>query len=149
LVCKIRAALPSQQRGRAAPAHRSAGQIGGGGVGIYRRQPPASLFPAPLRLLTAGLPQDAPGCLRAILMSESPILKPAHRDLEYVSGGGERNTLDLYLPASASKPLPLLIWIHGGGWAFGLKEVCPAAAFTERGYAVASINYRLSGQAIF
>src|SRR5438270_220562 len=82
-------------------------------------------------------------------MGETPMPRPAHRDIEYVPGGGERNTLDLYLPANAASPLPLLIWIHGGGWAFGLKEVCPAAAFTERGYAVASINYRLSGQAVF
>jgi acetyl esterase/lipase len=82
-------------------------------------------------------------------MGESPVLKPAHRDLEYVPGGGERNMLDLYLPATALRPLPLLIWIHGGGWAFGLKEICPAAVFIQRGYAIASINYRLSGQAVF
>lgn len=75
----------------------------------------------------------------------------AHRDLAYVDNGHERHKLDLYLPAQAKAPLPVLIWVHGGGWQNGSKDGCPPlrAGYIERGYAVASLNYRLSGHAVF
>jgi len=75
----------------------------------------------------------------------------AHRDLAYVSGGHARQKLDLYVPEKAGVPLPLIIWIHGGGWAAGSKDGCPTLrqGFIKRGYALASIGYRLSGDAIF
>ena len=73
------------------------------------------------------------------------------RDLQYVTEGHERNRLDLYLPeqAEASEPLPLIVWVHGGAWLAGSKERCPALRFLRKGYAVASINYRLRQHAIF
>jgi len=77
------------------------------------------------------------------------------RDLEYVSGGHKRNKLDLYLTkqlapqARTSGPLPLIVWVHGGAWLGGSKKNCPATRFVRKGYAVASINYRLSQHAIF
>jgi len=71
------------------------------------------------------------------------------RDLQYVEGGHERNRLDLYLPEKAEGRLPLIVWIHGGGWQAGSKQGCPAVPFATKGYAVASINYRLSQHAIF
>jgi len=77
------------------------------------------------------------------------------RDLDYVPGGHERHKLDLYLPeqigqqADAVKPLPLIVWVHGGAWQSGDKKSCPAIRFVQKGYAVASINYRLSQHAIF
>ena len=65
--------------------------------------------------------------------------------------GHERHKLDLFVPEKADGPLPLIIWVHGGGWQNGSKEGCPPLrdGCTERGYAVASINYRLSGHAVF
>jgi acetyl esterase/lipase len=71
------------------------------------------------------------------------------RDLEYVAGGHARNKLDLYLPAKTDRPLPVVVWIHGGAWLAGSKEGCPAIPFVARGYAVASVNYRLSQHAVF
>ena len=75
------------------------------------------------------------------------------RDLEYVPGGHARNKLDLYLPrpagAAGGAPLPLVIWVHGGAWLAGSKEGCGALWLLEKGYAVASINYRLSQHAVF
>jgi acetyl esterase/lipase len=69
------------------------------------------------------------------------------RNLEY--GPHERNKLDLYLPAG-DEPKPLIIWIHGGAWLAGSKDGNnPAMRFLKNGYAVASINYRYSQQAIF
>ena len=53
--------------------------------------------------------------------------------------------LDLYLPEKApATPLPLVVWVHGGGWSKGSKENPPLAWLAAEGYAVASINYRLS-----
>ncbi|MGD0898188.1 MAG: alpha/beta hydrolase [Thermoguttaceae bacterium] len=73
----------------------------------------------------------------------------ALRDLQYVEGGHERNRLDLYLPEKAEARLPLVVWIHGGAWWGGSKEGCPAVFLAANGYAVASINYRLSQHAVF
>jgi acetyl esterase/lipase len=72
------------------------------------------------------------------------------RDLAYGTHK-ERNTLDLYLPADDKAPRPLLIWIHGGAWMGGSKDGAPQPALQllRRGYAVASINYRLSQHAPF
>lgn len=71
------------------------------------------------------------------------------RDLEYVQGGHERNRLDLYLPEKANRPLPVILWVHGGGWVGGNKSNGPAFRFATKGYAVASMNYRFSQHAIF
>ena len=71
------------------------------------------------------------------------------RDIAYVSDGHERQVLDLYLPASSDGPRPLVIWIHGGAWLQGDKGRCPATALVDRGFVVASLNYRLSQHAIF
>lgn len=75
-----------------------------------------------------------------------------HRDVAYVTNGHERQKLDLYVPPSAT-PLPLIIWIHGGAFRMGSKEGIPfdppPLAYLAQGYAVASLNYRLSQHAIF
>ena len=78
-----------------------------------------------------------------------PAGTKVQRDLAYVANGHERQKLDLYTPPGATNPLPLIIWIHGGAWKLGSKENCPALRYLEHGYAVASINYRLSQHAVF
>jgi acetyl esterase/lipase len=70
------------------------------------------------------------------------------RDLEY-GPHGVGNKLDLYLPEKADGPLPLVIWIHGGGWLAGNKDDVPGLGMLKLGYAQASINYRLSQEAIY
>lgn len=76
------------------------------------------------------------------------------KDLEYgtylLEGSQGRLLLDLYLPKVAStQPLPVLIFIHGGGWVERSKEDCPGELVARRGFALACINYRYSYQAIF
>jgi len=71
-----------------------------------------------------------------------------HRDLAYVTNGHERQRLDLYLPPVEHR-VPLIIWIHGGAWLAGNKENPVPLAYLNQGYAVASINYRLSQHARF
>ena len=69
--------------------------------------------------------------------------------------------------ADASSPAPLLVWVHGGAWRFGTNQALRdiilrtpggeqpntqalmRAAFQQAGWAVASINYRYSHQALF
>jgi acetyl esterase/lipase len=71
------------------------------------------------------------------------------RDLKYGTVPGRGQLLDLYLPEKIAAPLPLIVWIHGGGWISGDKAGCPALGMIPRGYAVASLNYRLSKEAKF
>jgi acetyl esterase/lipase len=79
-----------------------------------------------------------------------PPLPPgvvAHRNVEYVAGGGKPQSLDLFVPEKTGAALPLVVWIHGGAWWAGSKENCPAMFLLSKGYAVASLNYRLSQEA--
>jgi acetyl esterase/lipase len=74
------------------------------------------------------------------------------RDIPYVPGGHERQKLDLYLPevrTADAKALPVIVWVHGGAWLGGSREGCPAVPYVRRGYAVASVGYRLSQHAPF
>jgi acetyl esterase/lipase len=68
--------------------------------------------------------------------------------LAYVTNGHPRQKLDLYLPANARKP-PLIVMIHGGAFKSGSKDGQNPVPFLEQGYAVAALNYRLSGHAVF
>lgn len=71
------------------------------------------------------------------------------RDVAY-GPHGPRNTLDLFLPestgSSAGALRPLVICIHGGGWAGGDKEGYEwlARSLAEQGFAAASITYRFA-----
>jgi acetyl esterase/lipase len=75
------------------------------------------------------------------------------RDIHYVPGGDPAQVLDLYLPESAdkpdAKPLPLVVWIHGGGWRAGSKNGPYVQYLLPHGYAVASVEYRFSQKAVF
>lgn len=74
----------------------------------------------------------------------------------YTSTTGFRPaTLDLYLPpASAKGPYPFIVYVHGGGWAAGNERSTAVyanwpnalASLAARGYVVASVNYRMSGE---
>ena len=70
------------------------------------------------------------------------------RDLAYVTGGHERQKLDLYLPARGTN-FPVILWIHGGAFRMGDKSGCDALPFVPKGFAVASLGYRLSQHALF
>lgn len=72
----------------------------------------------------------------------------AYHDLPYAPNGGKSRTLDLYLPTNAKNPA-LILMIHGGQYLFGDKKEENVSLFLNAGFAVASINYRLSSEAIF
>lgn len=81
---------------------------------------------------------SAPNCAEAT----SPLTEA------YASGAD--HLFDLYRPTSSAGPFRTVIWIHGGGWQSGSRaDVNQARRLVCRGFAVASIDYRLSGTAAF
>lgn len=75
----------------------------------------------------------------------SPLLaQDVKKDIPYVTPGHERQVLDVYAPSGA-KGLPVVFWIHGGGWQTGDKSSVQLKpqAFTDRGFVFVSTNYRL------
>jgi acetyl esterase/lipase len=70
------------------------------------------------------------------------------RDVEYARAGDISLKLDLYVPANAQSP-PLVVWVHGGAWRGGSKSNPSILPLTEKGYAIASVDYRLSTVAPF
>ena len=79
--------------------------------------------------------------------AQAPALD-VHRDIVYATGGGVPLHLDIYAPKSAM-PLPVVMWIHGGGWKAGDKNDHTFFNITNLGFALVVIDYRLSQQAIF
>ena len=72
-------------------------------------------------------------------------------DLPYASIS-ESQKLDIYLPPKGDGPFPVILHLHGGAFAIGDKrdiQVLPILQGLQRGYAVVSANYRLSGEAVF
>ena len=92
--------------------------------------------------------------------AQSPVTREAFA-YDFFPAATETST------AEASSPAPLLVWVHGGAWRFGTNralrdtilhtpggeqpntQVLMRAAFQQAGWAVASINYRYSHQALF
>lgn len=69
-------------------------------------------------------------------------------NVEYSKAGETPMLLDLYQPKETSKPVPGLIFIHGGGWRSGKRNdyrfYCQR--FAAKGYVVATITYRLTSR---
>lgn len=72
-------------------------------------------------------------------------------DLKYASTSAAQQ-LDIYLPEEGEGPFPVLFYTHGGAFMIGDKRdenLRPYLDCLERGYALVSVDYRLSGVAIF
>jgi acetyl esterase/lipase len=77
---------------------------------------------------------------------------PTFRDVPYATEHS-RQVLDVWVPAAPAGPKPVVVWIHGGGWTGGDKATATngnkVSELLNRGFVVASINYRYSQDAIF
>src|SRR5439155_21003682 len=106
-----------------------------------RRTVVSSAFPTLCWVLfmKLGLP-----LLIALTMVSPALTQEVKRDISYASRAAERQVLDVYAPKGA-KDLPVVFWIHGGGWQTGDKSEVQEKprAFTERGFVFVSTNYRL------
>jgi len=91
--------------------------------------------------------------INAVTVSNAPpvvtfTLGTAIRDISYCNS----QTLDLYVPSAGARPLPLVIYVHGGGFTGGDKaDIYPFIlnSLANAGYAVASVNYHLAPQSKF
>ncbi|WP_336518528.1 alpha/beta hydrolase [Pollutibacter soli] len=78
-----------------------------------------------------------------------------HSNVHYSKDTIAKHLLDIYLPANAKGKIPLVIFIHGGGWMHNDKYADmgymkkTVAEIVSSGYALASIDYRFSSQAVF
>lgn len=78
-----------------------------------------------------------------------------HGNINYNNDTLQKHLLDIYLPAQTKKKLPLVILIHGGGWLVNDKYADigymkkTVAEIVDSGFALASIDYRFSTQAVF
>ena len=72
------------------------------------------------------------------------------RDLTWIRRGDRELKLDIYQAGSyAEADRPLVIWIHGGAWRAGSKDHVPILGWLKHGFAIASVEYRLSPEAKF
>jgi acetyl esterase/lipase len=102
-------------------------------------------------LLAALFAAGVCGCARvraAQAQRRASLLLEVRRDITYFEGPAaeaERHRLDLYLPAHR-KGFPFLLFIHGGAWRMGSKDIYRdlGRTFASRGIGVAVANYRLS-----
>jgi acetyl esterase/lipase len=78
-----------------------------------------------------------------------------HSNIPYANDTLKRHLLDIYLPQNAAKNTPLIVWVHGGAWMVNDKYSDMSymkhtiKGFLDSGYALASIDYRYSTEAVF
>jgi acetyl esterase/lipase len=67
------------------------------------------------------------------------------KNIEYKSINGQSLQLDIYIPKGMTKPAPLLVFIHGGGWSGGKRAdyLVYLTHFAKLGYVTATVSYRL------
>jgi acetyl esterase/lipase len=85
---------------------------------------------------------------RTRLMNPRDIpVKELLRDLPYTRGAHRLQKLDVTVPF-AEPPLPILVYVHGGGWMNGDKSIYRriCALYAQAGFLVCNINYRLTPQ---
>jgi len=84
-------------------------------------------------------------------LTELATYEVERSELVYGVSGGRPRLLDLYLPSGATQSLPVIVWLHAGGWRSGNRTQAPDLSrhFAMHGFAMASIDYRLSGEAKF
>ena len=79
-----------------------------------------------------------------LILASAAGAQNVRRDIPYAGADDAKRTLDVYAPAGA-KNLPVVFWIHGGGWQTGDKSdvKLKPQAFMDKGFVFVSTNYRL------
>ncbi|MFN8257114.1 MAG: alpha/beta hydrolase [Bacteroidales bacterium] len=93
--------------------------------------------------------------------TDNPVMKifpkgtVLHANIPYNNDTLHKHLLDIYLPAGVKGNIPVVIWVHGGGWLSNDKYadmgymVKTVEAIINSGFALVSIDYRFSTQAVF
>lgn len=84
-----------------------------------------------------------------VILSSSSFAQEGktYKNVVYAKADSRDLLVDVYMPASVSNPY-LVVWVHGGAWHSGTKED-PPKQLLAAGYALASVDYRLSVEAPF
>jgi acetyl esterase/lipase len=88
----------------------------------------------------------------AVTAVQEKATVPEVRTLTYASRDGADLLLDLYLPSTPlRRPIPVIVFLHGGGWSGGTRTTGPdfKRYFAQDGFAMASIEYRLTPSITF
>jgi acetyl esterase/lipase len=84
-----------------------------------------------------------------------PEVTALHGNINYANDTLQKHLLDIYLPPNPKKKVPLVVFVHGGGWLVNDKYADigymkkTVAEILWQGYALASIDYRFATQAVF
>ncbi|HRJ74171.1 MAG TPA: alpha/beta hydrolase [Terrimicrobiaceae bacterium] len=102
----------------------------------------AGAFPCPA--------QPAPKSPDEGTKEKAPETVTVLHDVVIGTGGGRPLLAEIAYPKNPTKqPMPAVLWIHGGGWSKGSHKKNNAQWLAEQGYFTASIEYRLSGEAVW
>lgn len=89
------------------------------------------------------------------LQANFPKQTTFYNNISYANDTLKRHQLDIFLPPNAGPKTPLVVWIHGGAWNMGTRfndmsyMTNTIKGLLESGYALATIEYRYSTEAIF
>ena len=92
---------------------------------------------------------------KAAIQNIIPASVIVHGNLPYSQDTLKRHLLDIYIPSGGSNKKPLIVWVHGGAWMLNDKYADMSymkntvREFLDSGYALASIDYRYSTEAVF
>ncbi len=73
------------------------------------------------------------------------------KDIEYKNVNGKSLQIDMYKPRNLSEPVPLLVFVHGGGWKDGKRSdyLMYLIDYAKKGYITATVSYRLKNDSIY
>lgn len=88
------------------------------------------------------------GAFLSIMAIPKVLASNVVKDVVFATVGGKSLALDIYTPKVDARD-GLIVWIHGGAWRAGSKDKVPVLDLVDKGWALASVDYRLSGEAKF
>jgi acetyl esterase/lipase len=114
---------------------------------LFPEKPPVGYHFETLTYLAAGIGLEK----LAELEPEIPITIEELKDVEYKNVNGKSLQMDFYRPKNAEGQLPLLLFIHGGGWKSGKRSdyLVYLTSFAQKGYITATVSYRLKRDSIY
>ncbi len=114
---------------------------------LFPEKPPVGYHFENLSLLALGAGLEK----LADLEPEIPDDIEEIKDVEYKNVNGKSLQMDFYRPKNADGPLPLLLFIHGGGWRGGKRSdyLVYLTSFPQKGYMTATVTYRLKQDSIY
>ncbi|HUI32976.1 MAG TPA: alpha/beta hydrolase [Dysgonamonadaceae bacterium] len=114
---------------------------------LFPEKPPVGYYFESLNYLAIGVGLEK----LADLEPKIPETIEEIKNVEYKNVYGKSLQIDLYKPKNAGEPLPLLLFIHGGGWKSGKRSdyMVYLISFAEKGYMTGTVSYRLKRDSIY